>query len=43
MKIYKKPMGNARKLFCENWGCKVGKDGGGEIQRIVITNKQTNE
>ena len=29
-----KPVGNARKLFCENWGCKVGKDGGGEIQRL---------
>ena len=29
-----KSVGDARKLLCENWCCKVGTDGGGEIQRL---------
>ena len=29
-----KSVGDARKLLCENWCCKVGKDGGIKIQRL---------
>nr|DAE40157.1 MAG TPA: hypothetical protein [Caudoviricetes sp.] len=29
-----KSVGDTRKLLCENWNCKVGKNGGIKIQRL---------